>query len=212
LLSAGYSGNFDGTAGSARMAGPHGTLHQLRGQPMQQDQPERQRAITLRFLATPGDVNFSGRVHGGAVMKWLDQAGYTCAANWTGAYCITAYVGGIHFLSPIHVGDIVELKASVIRTGRTSLDVAVDVSARSPQKTERRRTGHCVLVFVAVDDKGKPTPVPRWEPTTELDRALEDYARQLADLRKQMDAALEERMAALGVSSAEKRSESGQRA
>lgn len=166
---------------------------------MQEDQPERQRAITLRFLAEPAHVNFGGKVHGGAVMKWLDQAGYTCAANWTGAYCVTAYVGGIHFLSPIHVGDIVECRASVIRTGRTSLDVAVDVSARPPQKKEKRRTGHCVLVFVAVDDKGKPIPVPRWEPATELDQALEDYARQLAELRKQMDAALEERLVALGV-------------
>ncbi len=166
---------------------------------MEQNQPERQRAITLRFLAEPAHVNFGGKVHGGAVMKWLDQAGYTCAANWTGCYCITAYVGGIHFLNPIHVGDIVELRASVIRTGRTSLDVAVDVSARSPQKSERRRTGHCVLVFVAVDDKGKPTAVPRWEPVTELDCALEDYARKLAELRKEMDAALEERLAALRV-------------
>lgn len=168
---------------------------------MQQAKPERQRVITLRFLAEPGHVNFGGKVHGGAVMKWLDQAGYTCAANWTGAYCITVYVGGIHFLSPIHVGDIVELKASVIRTGRTSLEVAVDVSARAPQKTERRRTGHCVLVFVAVDDKGKPTPIPAWEPVTELDKALEDYARRLAELRKDMDAALEERLTALGAPS-----------
>jgi acyl-CoA hydrolase len=175
---------------------------------MQEDQTERQRAITLRFLAQPSDVNFRGRVHGGAVMKWLDQAGYTCAANWTGAYCITVYVSGIQFLNPIHIGDLVELKASVIRTGRTSLDVAVDISARSPQKTERRRTGHCVVVFVAVDDEGKPTPVPRWEPVTELDKALEDYARRLAELRKETDAALEERMAALGVLHSDERSES----
>ncbi|HKF93284.1 MAG TPA: acyl-CoA thioesterase [Gammaproteobacteria bacterium] len=166
---------------------------------MQDNQPERQRAITLRFLAEPAHINFGGKVHGGAVMKWLDQAGYTCAANWTGSYCVTAYVSGIQFLSPIHVGDIVELRASVIRTGRTSLDVAVDISARSPQSSERRRTGHCVVVFVAVDDQGKPKPVPRWEPETELDRALEDYARRLAQLRKETDVALEERLAALGV-------------
>jgi acyl-CoA hydrolase len=165
---------------------------------MQDNRTERQRAITLRFLAEPTHVNFGGKVHGGAVMKWLDQAGYTCAANWTGHYCITAYVSGIQFLSPIHVGDIVELRASVIRTGRTSLDVAVDVSARAPQQTKPRRTGHCVLVFVAVDDKGKPTPVPRWEPITELDKAMEDYARRLSELRKDMDTALEERLQAIG--------------
>ena len=50
---------------------------------------ERPRKVTLRFLAAPTDVNFGGKVHGGAVMKWIDQAGYTCAAGWTGHYCVT---------------------------------------------------------------------------------------------------------------------------
>src|SRR3954454_16029871 len=102
---------------------------------------ERPRGVTLRFLAEPGDVNFGGKVHGGAVMKWIDQAGYTCAAGWTGTYCVTVYLGGLHFLGPIHVGELVELHALVIRTGRTSLDVALDVYARDPKRTERRRTG-----------------------------------------------------------------------
>ncbi|HEX7336412.1 MAG TPA: hotdog domain-containing protein, partial [Gemmatimonadales bacterium] len=90
---------------------------------------ERQRGVTLRFLAEPGDVNFGGKVHGGAVMKWIDQAGYTCAAGWTGTYCVTVYLGGLHFLGPIFVGELVELRALVIRTGRSSLDIAVDVYA-----------------------------------------------------------------------------------
>ena len=56
-----------------------------------------QREITFRFLAEPGDVNFGGQVHGGAVMKWIDQAGYACTVGWAGTYCVTAYVGGIQF-------------------------------------------------------------------------------------------------------------------
>lgn len=52
-----------------------------------------QRNITLRFLAEPGDVNFGGKVHGGAVMKWIDLAAYACSAAWSGKYCITAYAG-----------------------------------------------------------------------------------------------------------------------
>ena len=70
-------------------------------------------AITLRFLAEPTDVNFGGNVFGGSVMKWIDHAGYTCAANWSHSYCVTVYVGGIRFLRPIRVGDLVELKAEV---------------------------------------------------------------------------------------------------
>lgn len=152
---------------------------------------ERQRGITLRFLAEPGDVNFGGKVHGGAVMKWIDQVGYTCAAGWTGTYCVTVYLGGLHFLAPIHVGELVELRALVIRTGRTSLDIAVDVYAGDPKSTERRRTGHCVIVFVALDSNGRPSAVPQWEPRTEVDRALERYAARVGELRKQMDTEME---------------------
>jgi acyl-CoA hydrolase len=152
---------------------------------------EPQRGITLRFLAEPGDVNFGGKVHGGAVMKWIDQVGYTCAAGWTAAYCVTVYVGGVHFLGPIHVGEIVELKALVIRTGRTSLDIAVDVYAGDPKSPVRRRTGHCVIVFVALGADGRPAPIPAWQPRSDLDRALETYARRVAELRKQMDNEME---------------------
>jgi acyl-CoA hydrolase len=155
---------------------------------------DRQRSVTLRFLAEPGEVNFAGKVQGGSVMKWIDQAGYTCAAGWTGSYCVTVYIGGLHFLAPIHVGELVELRALVIRTGRTSLDIAVDVYAGDPKSPERRRTGHCVVVFVALDADGRSSPVPAWHPQNEVDRALEGYANRLAELRKQMDAEMEIRL------------------
>ena len=71
----------------------------------------QQHATTLRFLAEPAHVNFGGKVHGGAVMKWIDQAGYACAARWSGSYCVTAYVGGIQFMRPIQVGELVEVRA-----------------------------------------------------------------------------------------------------
>jgi acyl-CoA hydrolase len=156
--------------------------------------PEPQRGMTLRFLAEPGDVNFGGKVHGGAVMKWIDQVGYTCAAGWTGTYCVTVYLGGLHFLAPIHVGEVVELQALVIRTGRSSIDIAIDVYARDPKTPERRRTGHCVIVFVALGADGTPARVPQWQPRDEVDRALEAYAVRLAYLRKQMDTEMEHRL------------------
>ena len=93
----------------------------------------KDRQITLRFLAEPTDVNFGGKVHGGAVMKWIDLAAYACAAGWSGRYCITAYAGGIRFVQPIHVGNLVEVSAKVIDTGRTSMHVGVDVKAGDPK-------------------------------------------------------------------------------
>jgi acyl-CoA hydrolase len=158
---------------------------------------DRHRGVTLRFLAEPGDVNFGGKVHGGAVMRWIDQAGYTCAAGWTGTYCVTVYLGGLHFLGPIHVGELVEVRALLIRTGRTSLDIAVDVYAGDPKQTEQRRTGHCVIVFVALGPEGRPQPVPPWHPVDALDLALAAYAGELSDLRKQMDADMAQRLETL---------------
>ena len=160
------------------------------------------RGVTLRFLAEPGHVNFGGKVHGGSVMKWIDQAGYTCAAGWTGAYCVTIYVGAVHFIRPIHVGEIVECRALVILTGRTSLHIAVDIYARDPKEPALKRTGHCVIVFVALDEAGQPVPVPPWTPVTDTDRALQAYALRLVELRKLMDAELESHLDQLEQSTA----------
>jgi acyl-CoA hydrolase len=175
--------------------------HALRVEPAPDIFPrmQRPRKVTLRFLAAPTDVNFGGKVHGGAVMKWIDQAGYTCAAGWTGRYCVTVYVGGIHFVHPIHVGDLVEVRALVIGTGRSSLHVAADVYARSPREMEGRRTGHCVIVFVCLGEDGRPEPVPKWTPVTDVDRALEAYAFELARTRREMDEKLERQLERLDV-------------
>lgn len=148
-------------------------------------------STTLRFLAEPTDVNFGGKVHGGMVMKWIDQAGYTCAVNWSGQYCVTVYVGGIRFFHPIRIGHIVEAQARLIHTGRTSMHIAVDISAQDPRSNERLKTTHCIIVFVAMDDAGQPMPVKAWTPVTDEEKALQHYAIRLMDLRKDIDAAMQ---------------------
>jgi acyl-CoA hydrolase len=144
----------------------------------------QQRELTLRFLAEPTDVNFGGKVHGGAVMKWIDQAGYACAAGWSGQYCVTIYVGGIRFYRPVLIGQLVEVRARIIYTGTTSMHLAVDVSSRDPKAQAAASTTHCVIVFVAVDEAGAPVPVPAWIPVTGDDIEMERYAKKLMDLRK----------------------------
>ena len=145
---------------------------------------EREREITLRFLAEPTDVNFGGKVHGGAVMKWIDQAGYACAVGWSGQYCVTVYVGGIRFHRPVLIGNMVEVGAKLIHTGKTSMHVAVEVSAGDPKEGLYTKTTQCIIVFVAVDDRGMSVEVERWEPKSEQDSALEQYAKKLMALRK----------------------------
>jgi acyl-CoA hydrolase len=148
---------------------------------------QRNREITLRFLAEPTDVNFGGKVHGGAVMKWIDQAGYACAVGWSGYYCVTVYVGGIRFYKPIFIGQIVEVRAAVIHTGTSSIHIAVDVSATDPKTGARKATTRCLIVFVAVDGGGDTVPVPAWVPQTEQDRQLEQYAIAMAQQRKEQE-------------------------
>lgn len=150
-----------------------------------------ERQLTLRFLAEPADVNFGGKVHGGAVMKWIDLAGYGCAAGWSGKYCITAYAGGIRFVKPIHVGNIVEVSAKIIYTGRTSMHLAIDVRAGDPKCSERALTTHCVLVMVAVDDEGQPTEVPDWQPELAADIELRESAIRLMEMRKKIGAEMQ---------------------
>lgn len=147
---------------------------------------KRQRDVTLRFLAEPTDVNFGGKVHGGAVMKWIDLAAYACSAAWSGKYCITAYAGGIRFVSPILVGNLVEVTAKVIYTGTSSMHIAIDVQASDPKYLENKLTTHCIVIMVAVDGAGKPSPVPKWQPESEEDKMLESSALRLIEMRKQI--------------------------
>jgi acyl-CoA hydrolase len=148
----------------------------------------REREITLRLVAETIDVNLFGNVHGGSVMKWIDQAAYACAVGWSGLAAVTVYVSGIRFYKPIHIGDIVELRARLIYTGRTSMHIAVDVNATEPRAWKKVQTTHCVVVFVALDDAGSPTPVPTWEPGTADDLAMRDYAMRLMELRQGLEA------------------------
>lgn len=146
--------------------------------------------ITLRFLAAPTDAGHSGSVSAGRVLEWIDKAGYAAAAAWSGTYGVTAYVGNVRFTRPVEVGDLVEVTASVVHTGRTSMHIAVDVASGAPRTRELEPATRCLIVFVAVDDEGRSTPVPTFEPRT----TGEELARAWALRRAEVRAAVEEAM------------------
>lgn len=150
-----------------------------------------ERELTLRFLAEPTDVNFGGKVHGGAVMKWIDLAAYGCAAGWSGCYCITAYAGGIRFLKPILVGSMVEVSAKIIYTGRSSMHLGIEVRAGDPKQQQRQITTYCIVIMVAVGEDGASTEVPEWIPVTDEDIKLKDSALKLIEMRKKIGAEME---------------------
>lgn len=129
-------------------------------------------SITLRFLAEPGTVSFGGKVHGGTVLKWIDEAGYTCATGWAKRYCVTVYVDGIRFHRPILIGDLVEVQARLAYTGNSSMNISVEVRSGDIKSGAMDKTTECVIVFVSVDDQGKPMPVDGWNPETPGEVAL----------------------------------------
>ena len=147
----------------------------------------QQRELTMRFLAEPTDVNYGGKVHGGVVMKWIDQAGYAAAVGWSGTYSVTVAVGGIRFVAPIRTSDLVTVSTKLVYTGTSSMHFAVDVRACDPMlgPAHERLCTHCVIVFVAMDQvEAKPTAVPAWTPRDDDDRRLSEYAQKVMALSK----------------------------
>jgi len=138
-------------------------------------------SITLRFLAEPSAVNFGGKVHGGTVMKWIDEAGYACATSWAKRYCVTVYVGGIRFLRPIMIGDLVEVEARLAYTGSTSMNISVEVRSGDMKGGQLEKTTECLIVFVSVDSHGRPMPVDAWSPETPGEVALATRAKAQLD-------------------------------
>ncbi len=138
-------------------------------------------SITLRFLAEPNTVNFGGKVHGGTVMKWIDEAGYACATSWAKRYCVTVSVGSIRFERPIMIGDLVEVEARMAYTGATSMNISVEVRAGDMKTGAMEKVTACLVVFVALDDHGKTVDAPNWQPETPGDMALAQRVKAYLD-------------------------------
>lgn len=139
---------------------------------------------SFQFISEPSDVNFGGKVHGGVVMKWIDQAAYTCARTWSETYCVTVYVGGIRFYKPINIGEVIKIDAAVIYTGTSSIHIMVEIYSRDFSDHEFEKKTHCIIIFVSVDEYGNPKKVKPWIPQTDQEKKLEEYAMRLKTLRE----------------------------
>lgn len=129
-------------------------------------------SLTLRFIAEPGAANPGGKVPGGTVMKWIDEAGCACATRWARRNCVTVSVGSLRFQKPILAGELVEVEARLAYTGRTSLNLSIEVRSSDLQTGQMQVTTDCLAVFAAVDADGKALPVVAWFPETPGDIAL----------------------------------------
>lgn len=147
--------------------------------------------VEFRFLAEPTDVNFGGKVHGGIVMKWIDQASYACAAQWSKRYCVTVSANAIRFIRPILVGQMISVEARIVHTGKSSMHIYVVVRSGDPRGDKASITNRCFITFMAVDEAGYPTQVPKFEPEKDEDKMLEQVAMHAKDFAKELDADFE---------------------
>ncbi|MFB7733749.1 acyl-CoA thioesterase [Streptomyces sp. NPDC056112] len=126
---------------------------------------------TLSHIMTHNDTNLLGTVHGGVIMKLVDDAAGAVAGRHSGGPAVTASMDEMAFLEPVRVGDLVHVKAQVNWTGRTSMEVGVRVLAeRWNETTPTTQVGSAYLVFTAVDADGRPRAVPPVLPETDRDR------------------------------------------
>ena len=151
-------------------------------------------SVEFCFLAEPTDVNFGGKVHGGMVMKWIDQASYACAAKWSKRYSVTVSANGIRFIRPILVGQMVSITACIVHTGRSSMHIYVVVRASDPKESRTVITNRCFITFMATDESGYPVKVPTFKPESEEDKMLEQVAMHAKDFAKQLDQDFEDKL------------------
>lgn len=116
--------------------------------------------ILYTELMIPSYANFGGKVHGGILLSLMDKVAYVCASKHCNSYVVTVAVEGVEFLSPVEVGDLVSIKASINFTGRTSLLVGMRVESYNPRKGETRHTNSCYFTMAAKDDEGRLQEVP----------------------------------------------------
>lgn len=124
----------------------------------------------------PHDANILGHVFGGVILAMMDKTAAVAAFRHGRLNCVTASIDRVDFREPIHVGDLVVMKASVNFAGRTSMEVGVRVEAEDLLTGRRRHTNSCYLTFVAIDRNGRPTEIPLIRPEADEDVRRHDAA------------------------------------
>lgn len=124
----------------------------------------------MTVLMTPDMSNFSGNVHGGTILKFLDQVAYACASRYAGRYVVTLSVDQVMFRQAIHVGELVTFLAAVNHTGTSSMEVGIKVLAENIRTQEVRHANSCFFTMVAVNDQRKPVAVSPISPSTDVEK------------------------------------------
>nr|VFJ95692.1 MAG: Acyl-CoA hydrolase [Candidatus Kentron sp. LFY] len=143
---------------------------------------DQRTTIEMTTLVSPQQANFSGVMHGGELMKLLDQVAYTCAARYCGHYAVTLSVDSILFKQSVKIGELLTFLASVNYTGKTSMEIGIKVIAEDISGKFVRHTNTCYFTMVAMED-GKPVLVPPLQLVTELQKRRNEAAKRRRKMR-----------------------------
>ena len=144
----------------------------------------RDSLVIKTSLVLPPDTNNIGTMFGGKLMAYIDDVAAIAAQRHSRSDVVTASTDSVDFLHPIQKGNAVCLESFVTYTGRTSMEIIVKVIAEDLMTGERNLCVLSFLTFVAIDKKGNPIPVPRLVPETEMEKKLNESAKQRAEVRK----------------------------
>jgi len=147
---------------------------------------KQEKSLTMSVLMTPDMANFSGVVHGGALLKLLDQVAYACAVKYCKNYVVTVSLDQVFFKQKIKVGELVTFFANINYVGRTSMEVGIKVVAEDLRSNEQRHTNSCYFTMVAIDEAGKSLPVPELILHNEVERRLYEAAKMRKQVRKEI--------------------------
>jgi len=134
--------------------------------------------VTLSLLMPPAEANMLGNVHGGYIMRLMDEAGASAAMRHSQRPVVTVAVDQVLFKEPIHVGDLVTLDAELTYVGRTSIETQIEVSAQNLLTGETTHTNTAYFVYVALDERGKPAPVAPLLVESDAERKRWEAARE----------------------------------
>jgi acyl-CoA hydrolase len=155
-------------------------------QPQAPGKHPRESAVTMTEIVLPSDANALGTIFGGKIMSWIDIAGAIAAGRHARRVVVTASIDALHFVAPVKVGHVVHIRAMVNFASRTSMEVGVRVDSENLISGELTHTSTAYTTFVALDDHGRPTPVPPVLPETPEEKRRFEEAQKRREARMRL--------------------------
>ena len=150
------------------------------------DKTHQEKSLFMTRLMTPDMSNFSGKVHGGTILKLLDEAAFTCASRYCKTYVVTKSLDQVVFKNPIEVGDLITFKCNINYVGKTSMEVGVRVEGEKIKEKEEYHAISSYFTMVSISEDGKPMEVPKLNIESEIEKKLFKAGEMRCAMRKEI--------------------------